>query len=223
MSAESASEVSGPVAMIHGVPSGSGTRSISRRSTVMSGCDVIAVGHFRREPDAIDRERGAGRDACGVGGAHHQRAEPPHFFLQQADGVIQLVAAERVAAHQLGEPVGLVHERRPDRPHLEQRDGHTARSDLPGGFGAGEAAADDVNACNAMTCYAEGPPPQWLRHTRRRLARAAGAGRRRVTRARFGAPARAASNSTACSIVTASGVVPFGSDALVVPSVTYGP
>ena len=43
------------------------------------------------------------------------------------------------------------------------------------------------------------------------------------SRPRFGAPARAASSSTASSIVNASGVVPFGSDALVVPSVTYGP
>ena len=63
MSAESASEVSGPVAMIHGVPSGSGTRWISRRSTVMSGCEVMRRGHIPREPEAIDRERSAGRDA----------------------------------------------------------------------------------------------------------------------------------------------------------------
>ena len=36
-------------------------------------------------------------------------------------------------------------------------------------------------------------------------------------------PARALSNSTADAIVTASTCVPFGTDAFVVPSVTYGP
>ena len=36
-------------------------------------------------------------------------------------------------------------------------------------------------------------------------------------------PARAFNNSTAAAIVTASTCVPFGTEALVVPSVTYGP
>ena len=52
---------------------------------------------------AIDRKRGAGGHARRVGGAHHERAEPPHLFLEQADGVVELVAAERVAADELGE------------------------------------------------------------------------------------------------------------------------
>ena len=59
---------------------------------------------------------------------------------------------------------------------------------------------------------------------RRFAARAGAPPRPRAAPRRFGdAPARACSNSTACSMVTASGAVPFGSDALVSPSVTYGP
>ena len=42
MSAESASDVSGPVAMIQGEPSGSGTAVISPRVSVISGCDDTA-------------------------------------------------------------------------------------------------------------------------------------------------------------------------------------
>ena len=86
------------------------------------------------EPLAIDRERGAGRHAARLGGAHDERPEPPHFLLEQADGVIELVAAEGVAADQLGEPIGLVHGRRTHRPHLVQRDAHAARRRLPGGL-----------------------------------------------------------------------------------------
>ena len=74
----------------------------------MSGCVGERLRDDLGEALAIDGERGAGRHAARLGGAHHQRAEPPHLLLQQADGVIELVAAEGVAADQLGEPVGLV-------------------------------------------------------------------------------------------------------------------
>ena len=58
---------------------------------------------------AIHGERRAGRHAARFRRAHDQRTEPPHLLLQEADGVIELVAAERVAADELGEAVGLVH------------------------------------------------------------------------------------------------------------------
>ena len=62
------------------------------------------------EPLAIDGERRAGRHAARLGArACTSESEPPHLLFQQADGVIELVAAERVAADQLGEPIGLVH------------------------------------------------------------------------------------------------------------------
>ena len=46
--------------------------------------------------------------------------------LSKPDGVIELVAAEGVAADELGEPIRLVHRRRPHRPHLVQRHRHAA-------------------------------------------------------------------------------------------------
>ena len=39
----------------------------------------------------------------------------------------------------------------PDRPHLVQDDAEAGAGDLPGGFGAGEAAADDVDGLNATS------------------------------------------------------------------------
>ena len=97
-----------------------------------------------REALAIDGERGAGGNAGELGGPHDQRAQPPHLFLEEPDGVIELVAAERVAADQLRQPIGLVDQRRPDRTHLVQDHRHAARRDLPRGFGTGETTANDV-------------------------------------------------------------------------------
>ena len=52
------------------------------------------AGDRLREQLAIDRKRGAGRHAVRIGGAHHERSEPTHLLLEQADGVIELVAAQ---------------------------------------------------------------------------------------------------------------------------------
>ena len=82
------------------------------------------VGDRLRESFAIDGQRGAGGHAMRIGRPHHQRAKPPHLFFQQADGVIELVAAQRVGADQLGEPIGLVDGGRAHRPHLVQDDAH---------------------------------------------------------------------------------------------------
>ena len=56
---------------------------------------------------------------------HHQRAKTTHLFFQQADGVIEFVAAQRVGADQFGKPIGLVDCRRAYRPHLVKDDAHT--------------------------------------------------------------------------------------------------
>ena len=95
---------------------------------------------------AVDRQRAAGRHLIGIGRPHHQRAEPAHFRVQQADRVVVLVVgAERVRADELGVAVGLVRGGRPQRPHLVQHDRHAGLRELPGSLGAGEAAADDVD------------------------------------------------------------------------------
>ena len=52
------------------------------------------AGDRLREPIAIDGERGAGRHTALVRRPHDERAEPPHFFFQETDGVIELVTAK---------------------------------------------------------------------------------------------------------------------------------
>jgi hypothetical protein len=67
-------------------------------------------------------QRGAGRDAALVGDGHHQRVQAPHLLLEETDGVVQLVAAKRIRADQLGQLFRLVDGRGPHRPHLVQDD-----------------------------------------------------------------------------------------------------
>ena len=112
MSAESASDVSGPVATMTGdqPDDALGMAGTSSRAMVISGMRVECLsGDALRKHHAIDGERRAGRHPRRIGGAHDERPEPTHLFFEQADGVIELVAAERIAADQFREAVGLVH------------------------------------------------------------------------------------------------------------------
>ena len=102
-------------------------------------------GHLGREAIAVDGQRRAGRDARRLRRPHDQRAEPAHLLLEEADRVIELVAAERVAAHQFGAAGGLVHRGRLLRPHLVQDDADAARGDLPRRFAAGQPRPDDLD------------------------------------------------------------------------------
>ena len=142
----SAGEVSGPVAMITLSHSAGGRPATSARSMVTSGC----VSERRRdrggEAFAVDRQRAAGRNLMRVGRPHDQRAGAAQLLVEQADGIgLGVVGAERVGADQFGEPVGLVRLGAADGAHLVEDDGNAAPGDLPGGLGAGEAAADDVD------------------------------------------------------------------------------
>ena len=112
---------------------------------LISGCDAIASVTRRREPSRSTASAAPAGTRALVGRAHDQRAEPPHLLLQEADGVIELVAAEGIGADELGEPIGLVDRGRLHRPHLVEHDGDAARRGLPGGFAPGQAAADDEN------------------------------------------------------------------------------
>ena len=105
-----------------------------------------ALRHLGGEVVAIDRERAAGGKLVTVPGSQNERAGAAHLLVQQADGVrLPVVGAERVGAHELGQPIGLVGVRHPYGAHLVQHHGHAGAGDLPGGLGAGEAAADDVD------------------------------------------------------------------------------
>ena len=66
--------------------------------------------------------------------------------MQQPDRVIGgVVGAERIGADQFGEAVGAVRLGHPMRAHLVQHHANAGIGDLPRGFRAGEAGADDVN------------------------------------------------------------------------------
>ena len=105
--------------------------------------------HRLRESHAIDGERRAGGDARQIGRAHDQRAQPAHLLFQEADGVIEFVAAEGIAADELGEAVGLVHRGRAYGPHLVDDDRHLESCGLPRGLASCEATADDGDHGNA--------------------------------------------------------------------------
>ena len=94
---------------------------------------------------AIHGERSAGRHPRLVRGPHHERTETTHLLLQHADRVVQLVAAEGVAADELRQPIGLMHRRGAYRAHLVQRHRYPGFGRLPGGFGTSQTAANDVD------------------------------------------------------------------------------
>ncbi len=102
--------------------------------------------HLGGEVVAIDRQRAAGGQLVAVARGQDERAGAAHLLVQQADGVrLPVVGAERVGADELGQAVRLVGVGHARGTHLVQHDGHAGTGDLPGGFGAGEAAADDVD------------------------------------------------------------------------------
>ncbi len=133
---------------------------------------VDRLGHAVREIVAVDGECGAGRDTVDIGLPHDQRAERAQFLVEQPDRVaFCVVRAEAVRTDEFGEAVGLMRGRafaaaaHFGEAHLEARFG-----ELPGGFGTGEAAADDVNivghsgqiardACPVSGCRASGAIP----------------------------------------------------------------
>ena len=80
-----------------------------------------------------------------VCGPHDDRAQAAHLVLEDADRVIELVAAKGIAADQFREAIRLVNRGRTYRAHLVEHDWHAKRSRLPGGLAAGQTAADDAN------------------------------------------------------------------------------
>ena len=75
-----------------------------------------------------------------------KRAEPTHLGVQQPDCIVGgVIGAEGVRADQLGKALRAVRVGHPVRPHLVQHHGNAGIGDLPGGFRAGEARANDVH------------------------------------------------------------------------------
>ena len=103
---------------------------------------------------------------------HHQRAQAPHLFLEQARGLVEAVAAQAVGADELGEVPGLVHGGRPHRAHLVQVDADPAARELPRGLASGEASAHDGHALAHLASIAFTTKAQ--RHKGRRNERKGG-------------------------------------------------
>ncbi len=108
-----------------------------------------------RKDIAVDRQGRSGRHPRLGRRRHDQRIELAHLVMQQANGVLLvIVRAERVGTDQFGQARGLVR-----RGHLAAaahfRKAHLqpALGELPGGFAAGHAAADNVN----VICHARAP------------------------------------------------------------------
>ncbi|MNL40506.1 hypothetical protein D3C87_1628600 [compost metagenome] len=115
--------------------------------------------HGLGEAVAVDGQGAARRDLMGVAAFHDDRAQRPHFRVQQADGVeLPVVRTEGVGADQFGQTIRLVGVGLDARhaAHFVQDDGHAGLGDLPGGFGTGEAAADDVNGFCGGRCVRHG-------------------------------------------------------------------
>ena len=106
-----------------------------------------AAGDFVGEAFAVDRQRRSGRHLVDLGGGHDEAAERAHFLVEQADRIgLGVVGAEAVRADHLGKPVAVVRGGGvAAAAHFAEADLEAGFGELPRGFGAGEAAADDVN------------------------------------------------------------------------------
>ena len=122
------------------MPEGSTVADAIARSTLPARLDLSTTISY-----AIHGQRGPRGHAREIGRAHDDRPQPPHLLFQQTDGIVQLVAAKRVAAHELRQPVGLVDRGRAHGAHFVEGDANAERGGLPGGLAAGQAAADDGN------------------------------------------------------------------------------
>ena len=96
---------------------------------------------------AVDGERGPGGHLRRLGARHDERFQPPHFLVQQADGIlVGVIGPEAVGADQLGQPLGLVRRRHvPRAAHFRQANPHPRLRQLPRRFRPGEPAADNVD------------------------------------------------------------------------------
>jgi len=103
------------------------------------------AGDFGGEDVAIDGEGVAAGDAGGVGAAENEGAEAAEFLLEEPGGGGFLLGFEGIAADQFGEAIGLVGGGGVDGAHFVEHGRVAGFGDLPGGFGAGEAATEDVD------------------------------------------------------------------------------
>ena len=94
---------------------------------------------------AVDGEGVAGGDGAGVGGLEEEGVGAAHLLLEQPGRGVFGFGLEGVGADEFGEVGGLVGFGGAEGAHLGEDDVAAEAGGLQGGFGAGEAAADDVD------------------------------------------------------------------------------
>ena len=103
------------------------------------------AGDLFGEEVAIHGEGVPAGDAGLLGGLEQERIEAAEFLLEEPGGGVDALALQRVAADEFGETIGLVRGGGARGTHFVEDAGDTAAGDLPGGFGAGQAATNDVD------------------------------------------------------------------------------
>ena len=174
----SAGEVSGPVAMMTLSHSSGGRPAISSRAIAMLGWLAMRGFDGRGKSVAVHGERAARRQLVRVGRAQDQRSRAAHFLVQEADGVVlPIVRAERIGAHELGQPRRPVRRRHACGAHLVQHHARARVRRLPGRLAPREPAADDMNdvkrSGHTPRDTRSARAPQSGRATRRDCSRAA--------------------------------------------------
>lgn len=110
------------------------------------GVLVNEVGDTAAEFGAVDGQGMAGRDSGGVGGLQQKGPGLAHFLLEQPGGRIFGFALEAVGADEFGKVASLVGLRGAKGAHFGEDHFAAEIGGLQGGFGASEAAADDVDS-----------------------------------------------------------------------------
>ena len=102
-------------------------------------------GHGGGKRIAIHSQGTTGGQGVGVGHVHDQPVGVAHFPMQQPDGVLfTIVRAEGIGADHFRQIAGLVSKSGDLGAHFVNDDAHAGLCRLPGRFGPGHAAADDM-------------------------------------------------------------------------------
>ncbi len=106
-------------------------------------CELLR--HLGRKAIPIYGKRPAGRQLMAVGRPHDQRTRPAQLFMEEAHGIaFPVVGSKGIGADEFGAAICPVRLGHPDRPHLMQDHCDATVGSLPGSFGTGESAPDDV-------------------------------------------------------------------------------
>jgi hypothetical protein len=114
------------------------------------------VGNRRRKAISVDGKRAAGRDLVSVGCAHDQGSQPAHFGMEKPDSVVGgVVGAKGIRTNEFSIAFRSMRLCHPSRTHLVKNDANASIRCLPGRFGAGKTAADNVNGFRGKSaCHA---------------------------------------------------------------------